>query len=305
MIELADGRALQYKTLQAKTIVELITEKAHSSGERHTQTQRDTEAVRQTEAMRQDHAVAQKGLNQLSTLVSEATDTDEEQLSQAGASIDSVDADDSDQADVTNILDQKMYDVKQGRTQMQLQVGSLGLQLFKGGKLVDSVLFKDMASWIATEEMVHVDVPGSKRLSYSAVSERDADSIVAQMTATARALAKEAKRTSFSAGGSNPLESISSPALKRTSSASVDLAAAQLGTGVVQYTVKRESARGAKGGNMQLQVGTLGVQLFRGGTPVENVLLAQIKSWVRNSNSLSPSRCVCVCVCVCVCWGVG
>jgi hypothetical protein len=39
------------------------------------------------------------------------------------------------------------YDVKQGRSKLQLQVGSMALQVFKGGKPVDNMLYKDMASW--------------------------------------------------------------------------------------------------------------------------------------------------------------
>jgi hypothetical protein len=132
-------------------------------------------------------------------------------------------------------------------------------------------------------------------LSYSAVSERDAESIVEQMTTTARALAKQAKSTSSNAG--SPAASDSSTTSKsnqRPSSSSkadstysdnmtgdggVDIAAVYVGTGLVQYDVKRESARGAKGGNIQLQVGTLALQMFKGGKPIENVLLEQVVSW--------------------------
>ena len=39
------------------------------------------------------------------------------------------------------------YDVKQGRTNLQLQVGTMALQVFKGGKPVDNILFKDMKNW--------------------------------------------------------------------------------------------------------------------------------------------------------------
>jgi hypothetical protein len=39
------------------------------------------------------------------------------------------------------------YDAKQGRTKLQLQVGSMALQVFKGGKPIDNILFKDMKNW--------------------------------------------------------------------------------------------------------------------------------------------------------------
>ena len=46
--------------------------------------------------------------------------------------------------EVTGIVS---YYVKQGRTKLQLQVGSMALQVFKGGKPIDNILYKDMASW--------------------------------------------------------------------------------------------------------------------------------------------------------------
>ena len=39
------------------------------------------------------------------------------------------------------------YDVQQGRTKLQLQVGSMALQVFKGGKPIENILFKDMKNW--------------------------------------------------------------------------------------------------------------------------------------------------------------
>lgn len=46
--------------------------------------------------------------------------------------------------DLTGII---MYNVKQGRSKLQLQVGTMGLQVFKGGKPIDNILFKDLTSW--------------------------------------------------------------------------------------------------------------------------------------------------------------
>jgi hypothetical protein len=198
-------------------------------------------------------------------------------------------------ADASSILGQTRYDVKQGRTKLQMQVGSIGLQLFKADKPFDTILLKDMTSWTAAEEVVHIDLASSKRLSYTAVSERDAESIVEQMTTTARALAKRAKSTSPNA--SSPPSMDSSTTLKgnrrssssskvdsnytdnMTSAGGVDIAAVQLGTGLVQYDVRRDKSRGAKGGNIQLQVGSLALQMFKGGKHIENVLLEKVVSW--------------------------
>ena len=39
------------------------------------------------------------------------------------------------------------YEVRQGRTKLQLQVGSMGLQAFKAGKPIENILYKNMANW--------------------------------------------------------------------------------------------------------------------------------------------------------------
>eukprot|EP01045_Picozoa_sp_COSAG04_P061257 COSAG04_NODE_31365_length_257_cov_0.651899_1_plen_85_part_11 len=41
----------------------------------------------------------------------------------------------------------KQYEVKKGSKKMQAQVGSMGLQLFSGGKPADNYLFKSMRGW--------------------------------------------------------------------------------------------------------------------------------------------------------------
>ena len=44
---------------------------------------------------------------------------------------------------------QTQYEVKHNGKRCELHVGSLGLQLFRGGKPTESVLFKDMDGWHA------------------------------------------------------------------------------------------------------------------------------------------------------------
>ena len=41
----------------------------------------------------------------------------------------------------------RLYDVKQGRKELQLQVGGQGLQIFRKGKPIENFLYKDMANW--------------------------------------------------------------------------------------------------------------------------------------------------------------
>ena len=40
-----------------------------------------------------------------------------------------------------------LYDVKQGRTKMQLQVGNMSVQVFKANKPVENLLFQNLESW--------------------------------------------------------------------------------------------------------------------------------------------------------------
>ena len=44
-------------------------------------------------------------------------------------------------------LQEGMYAVKQGSKKLELQVGSMALQVFKGGKPVENILYKDMLGW--------------------------------------------------------------------------------------------------------------------------------------------------------------
>ena len=40
-----------------------------------------------------------------------------------------------------------LYDVKQGRAKMQLQVGNMSVQVFKANKPVENLLFQNLESW--------------------------------------------------------------------------------------------------------------------------------------------------------------
>merc|ERR1711969_324233 len=46
----------------------------------------------------------------------------------------------------------EMYDAAQGKKKVQLQVGSMALQVFKGGKPQSSFLYANLKAWGADEE---------------------------------------------------------------------------------------------------------------------------------------------------------
>ncbi len=45
------------------------------------------------------------------------------------------------------VTGQTTYEVRQGSKRLELVVGSMALQVSKGGKPVESILYKDMAGW--------------------------------------------------------------------------------------------------------------------------------------------------------------
>jgi hypothetical protein len=320
---------LQYKTPQGSVIVAAVTEKARALAQVMKE-QNATAAT--TKPKSKDNAKKKTAKKEKEEKVSgpvvEASDSDEaegddddddssdedEEISEEAPAAATATADDSDEEEEdddenANVFGQTMYDVKQGRSKLQLQVGSMALQVFKGGKPVDNYLYKDMGGWLSEADVVHIEIdsPAGKNLKYTTANAADAKSIIAQMTSNAKALAKakaeqkkqqqqqaapkqQKERGSNSSDGSSSAGGGSGSKPKRTDSkesggGGVDLAAAQLGTGVAQYDVKRETARGAKGGNMQLQVGSLALQMFKNGAPVESILFAKITSWAPDQRS--------------------
>eukprot|EP01046_Picozoa_sp_COSAG06_P012102 COSAG06_NODE_699_length_12972_cov_41.323390_6_plen_1445_part_00 len=196
---------------------------------------------------------------------------------------------------------QTMYEVKQGSKKLELQVGSMALQMFKGGKPVDNYLYKDMAGWQAQEDTVYVEIADGKELSYTTASAKDADNIIAQMTTNAKALAAAAAAEpapavapkAVSKEGSDdddeedtlsltPVPSPAAPAkksMRRRMSVSVGLATAER---VVPAGMREDEMFECKQGrsSLQLAVGSMALQVFKmDGKPVENILYKDMANW--------------------------
>ena len=62
---------------------------------------------------------------------------------------------------------QRMYHVKQGRTRLEMSVGPTGLQTFKAGKLVETLLYQDMQGWAELDDALSVSLQGRSGLGCS------------------------------------------------------------------------------------------------------------------------------------------
>ena len=51
------------------------------------------------------------------------------------------------QVTTDSVTGQTTYEARQGSKRLELVVGSMALQVSKGGKPVESILYKDMAGW--------------------------------------------------------------------------------------------------------------------------------------------------------------
>ena len=85
----------------------------------------------------------------------------------------------------------KQYEVKKGSKKMQAQVGSMGLQLFAGGKPADNYLYQSMAGWGEEDGALQIDFQDDTQV---ILKTADAEEIAEAMTAEAMKLAKAHKR---------------------------------------------------------------------------------------------------------------
>jgi hypothetical protein len=95
----------------------------------------------------------------------------------------------------------KQYDVKYKNKKRQLQVGSMGLQVFDKGKPMENILYASMNRWEDLEDRLIVVVQGGKELHFSTgASTEIVDAMTTEATKVAKAQviaqrsAKETKR---------------------------------------------------------------------------------------------------------------
>ena len=58
----------------------------------------------------------------------------------------------------SEVVTQRMHDVKQGRTRLELSVGTMGLRTFKGGTPVETLLYQDMQGWAELDDALSIDL---------------------------------------------------------------------------------------------------------------------------------------------------
>ena len=109
-------------------------------------------------------AAARESLAQLEAEVARAVG-DAEQLAAleqqeavAAAEVARLEARAREVAESAEVVAQRMHDVKQGRTRLEMSVGPTGLQTFKAGKLVETLQYQDMQGWEELDDALSVNL---------------------------------------------------------------------------------------------------------------------------------------------------
>lgn len=94
----------------------------------------------------------------------------------------------------------RMHDVKQGRTRLEMSVGTMGLRLFKGGKPVETLLYQDIMDWGDDGDEILLELQNGTQKVFTT---SEASAVAGKMTEHAKALGavQRAQRLAFAVVG--------------------------------------------------------------------------------------------------------
>jgi TPR repeat protein len=186
---------------------------------------------------------------------------------------------------------QTIFEVYKGTTKMQLQVGSMGLQMIRNGKAMTSVLYEHTLSWEVIDNKLRLQTTNGTN-TYGCMTRQEAGAISQLMTSNATALADVKQHAEATASSSlpssvlSPLESsASAPAKKsrrRFSISSTDRVTSESAMASMAGSLYNVDGRS----DLQLQVGSMNIQLFKDGKVVESHLYATMHGWEGKGNDL-------------------
>eukprot|EP01045_Picozoa_sp_COSAG04_P013240 COSAG04_NODE_929_length_9364_cov_4.141932_1_plen_677_part_10 len=136
-------------------------------------------------------AVARESLAQLEAEVARAVGDAkqlaalEEQEAVAVAEIARLEARAREVVESAEVVAQRMHDVKQGRTRLELSVGTMGLRTFRGGTPVETLLYQDMQGWEVAGDALSIDLQDGTQKVFAT---SEAGDIADKMTEHAKAL---------------------------------------------------------------------------------------------------------------------
>ena len=180
------------------------------------------------------------------------------------------------------------FDVKKGSKKLQLSVGTMGLQLFAGGKPLENMLYAKMQGWAEDEaggSGLRIELTGSdKPVTLKTDSAATLSAVLAKMTEHATALAKLQKPVAPATASIGGQDAAAQSSSNGGSDANRGPAPLSPAAGAQMYDVKKGSKK------LQLSVGTMGLQLFAGGKPLENMLYAKMQGWAEDEAGGSGLR---------------